>query len=430
MRCPRCGNENPPTNRFCGMCGTTLLQATAQAPAPPPRPVSPEPPTAAPSSAPASSPAAPRMPAPVRETPAEEPVISGPSFLGLNQPAPRSGGESRRGSLSIDPNAAPPSRNLDYLLEDDEPKRGGGGWKAVVIFLALVLAVGLGYLRWKNQGFAFLNPGAEKHGAPAADNANTSSPPTSPPAANSTAAPASANAPSSTPAASGNSVTPTTTPAATPNAAPGSTTPAAQAPGQASAQPAPQPAANPASGNPASANSSSASPTTGAPTSPAPSNPPAPKSPSQPATPVPDSSANGTDGSAASSANSNDGSDQPKAASTKETVKATPEVKPKPVDPVADAHKYLYGDGVAQNCDRGLKLLKPAADRGNAKAMSEMGALYSAGLCTPKDLPTAYRWFAMALRKEPDNNDVQTDLQKLWGEMTQPERQLAIRLSQ
>jgi hypothetical protein len=36
----------------------------------------------------------------------------------------------------------------------------------------------------------------------------------------------------------------------------------------------------------------------------------------------------------------------------------------------------------------------------------------------------------MALRKEPDNQAIQTDLQKLWSEMTQPERQLAIKLSQ
>ena len=102
----------------------------------------------------------------------------------------------------------------------------------------------------------------------------------------------------------------------------------------------------------------------------------------------------------------------------------------KPVDPVAEAQKYIYGKGVRQDCDRGLRLLKPAADQSNAKAMIEMGALYSAGLCTPRDLPTAYRWFALALRKEPDNQSVQADLQKLWGEMTQPERQLAIRLSQ
>jgi len=100
------------------------------------------------------------------------------------------------------------------------------------------------------------------------------------------------------------------------------------------------------------------------------------------------------------------------------------------MDMVSEAQKYIYGKGVTQDCDRGLRLLKPAADRANTKAMIEMGALYSAGLCTPRDLPTSYRWFAMALRKDPENSAVQSDLQKLWGEMTQPERQLAIRLSQ
>jgi TPR repeat protein len=90
----------------------------------------------------------------------------------------------------------------------------------------------------------------------------------------------------------------------------------------------------------------------------------------------------------------------------------------------------MYGKGAPQDCERGLRILKPAANQANAKAMIEMGALYSAGLCTPRDLPTAYRWFAQALRKDPDNLAVQTDLQKLWGEMTQPERQLAIKLSQ
>jgi TPR repeat protein len=97
---------------------------------------------------------------------------------------------------------------------------------------------------------------------------------------------------------------------------------------------------------------------------------------------------------------------------------------------VVEAQKYIYGKGARQDCDRGLRLLKPAADQSNPKAMIEMGALYSAGLCAPRDLPTAYRWFALALRKDPNNQAVQDDLQKLWGEMTQPERQLAIRLSQ
>jgi TPR repeat protein len=122
---------------------------------------------------------------------------------------------------------------------------------------------------------------------------------------------------------------------------------------------------------------------------------------------------------------------QPAAAAPPSSPKPAADVKPvTPVDPVSEARKYLYGRGVQQNCDRGLRILKPAANQANAKAMVEMGALYSAGLCAPRDLPTAYRWFAMALRKEPDNQSVQADLQKLWGEMTQPERQLAIRLSQ
>jgi len=103
---------------------------------------------------------------------------------------------------------------------------------------------------------------------------------------------------------------------------------------------------------------------------------------------------------------------------------------PKALDPISEAQKYIYGRHVPQDCDRGLRLLKPAAEQANPKAMIEMGALYSAGLCAPRDLPTAYRWFALALRKDPDNQALQADLQKLWGEMTQPERQLAIKLSQ
>jgi hypothetical protein len=130
---------------------------------------------------------------------------------------------------------------------------------------------------------------------------------------------------------------------------------------------------------------------------------------------------------------SNDDEDNADETSSAPAAKPTP--KPKPtvpaVDPVSEAQKYLYGrGGVSQDCDRGMRLLKPVANQGNPKAMVEMGALYSAGLCTPHDLPTAYRWFALALRKQPDNASIQGDLQKLWSEMTQPERQLAIKLSQ
>jgi hypothetical protein len=140
-----------------------------------------------------------------------------------------------------------------------------------------------------------------------------------------------------------------------------------------------------------------------------------------------------SDKSASDSAKSDDDADPGDDSSTPAKPKAEPAPKPRPTvpaDPVSEARKYLYGKGAAQDCERGLRLLKPAANAGNPKAMVEMGALYSAGLCTPRDLPTSYRWFALALRKQPDNDSIQADLSKLWGEMTQPERQLAIKLSQ
>lgn len=107
--------------------------------------------------------------------------------------------------------------------------------------------------------------------------------------------------------------------------------------------------------------------------------------------------------------------------------------KPSPVTPfdsTVEAERYIYGRGVRQDCDRGLRLLKPAAAQANLKAMMTLGELYSSGTCTPRDLPTAYRWYALALRKQPESQSLQDNLQKLWSQMTPPERQLAIRLSQ
>lgn len=405
MRCPRCGNENPGTNRFCGMCGATLLPAPAAAGAPIPGaanptsqiPRSPVPVSVAPApatSAPAiPSPAAPtlapqnttapRAVAPVRE---ERPVISGPSFLGLNDPPPQKRASLSISPQSLDPQSAPSSGNLDYLLEDEEPpKRGAGTF--IVIVVALALVGGLGYLRWKNQGFGWLSSGTSKPSAATQpSDAADSTPPDSPSA---------------------------TTP--TPSAGPASGQPATDA--------APPPANKGASTAP-DKSASSVTPAADAAGS--------------------DNATDNTPNNAANSATSHptvpkgaDSADPnvPLATIAKPRT-STPSVpapvaKPaKPFDPVSEAQKYLYGKGVRQDCDRGLRLLKPAADRANPKAMIEMGALYSAGLCTPRDLPTAYRWFAMALHKDPDNQSVQTDLQKLWGEMTQPERQLAIKLSQ
>ena len=395
MRCPRCGNENPGTNRFCGMCGATLLPApvpatqaaattTAARAAAAPQPPPPPPATAAPSTT--ASRTAVRAAEP-------QPVISGPSFLGLNQPAP-SAAEPQHTSLSIDPNSAPSSGNLDYLLEDEEPRHGGAG-KYIFILIALLLAAGFGYLRWRHQPFPWQISGEKKPSAiQPADQTDT----------NSTAAQNAPNLPAAPLSSDAGSTSPQPATSSTPAAAsPGTNSASGSTP---SITPAPEPTA-----------ASSNSPALDA------------KQPdTKQATPAKPMSQDAD--------SSSDLSGDAPAAKPAKPKSEPADAAPKPAaavrsaGTVAEAQRYLYGKGVRQDCDRGLRLLKPAADRADPKAMIEMGALYSAGLCTPRDLPTAYRWFAMALRKEPDNQTVQTDLQKLWSEMTQPERQLAIKLSQ
>jgi hypothetical protein len=328
--------------------------------------------------------------------PAESsPSISGPSFLGLNDAPPA----RKRSNLSIDPQH-PGARNLNYLLDDEEEHRGGGGaGKFFLIVLALLLAVGFGYLRWKNQ-LPWLNAGANKP-VPTAQT------------------------PDQPPADSSGPATPSVTP---------------------EAQPAPNPASNPPSANTPSGTQAGGNPPASTAAGAAPAQPPAdsgtPKSDTSnspenatTAKEQPDAAAPGKPAEPAAKANDSGDDTESEAAPAEPKAKpratpAKPKAASKPVDSVAEAQKYLYGRGAAQDCDHGLRILKPLANGGNSKAMVEMGALYSAGLCAPHDLPTAYRWFAVALRKDPSNDAIQNDLQKLWGEMTQPERQLAIKLTQ
>ena len=418
MRCPRCGNENPAENRFCGMCGATLLAPVPTAPQAVPTPVAPTPIRTEAAAVRSTEPPRTSSPAPVtRED--DPPSISGPSFLGLGDAAPRRSVQRTRDSLSIDPNHGRGSGNLDYLLEDDDEPKPSGAWKYLLILVALALAVGFGYLRWKDQGFAWLNLPAKKPAASVEAPDTTSSTPAPVPApANS--------APVSTPPITNGTQSPT---GAAGQPSEGSTQPPAS--GAATPSGAASPPTNPAaSGNPA-ASAPAASAPAARDTSKPPDGASAPTSSDQAAAtpPAKDTSANKTD-SADNADDAEDAATQPSAKPAAKAPASKPRAAVPVVDPVTEAQKYLYGRGAAQDCDRGLRLLKPAANQGNPKAMIEMGALYSAGLCTPHDLPTAYRWFAMALRKEPDNSSVQGDLQKLWSEMTQPERQLAIKLSQ
>jgi hypothetical protein len=91
---------------------------------------------------------------------------------------------------------------------------------------------------------------------------------------------------------------------------------------------------------------------------------------------------------------------------------------------------YLYGRGAPENCDEAVKYLKAASAKSNAKSRSAFGTMYATGHCVPRDLPTSYLWFALALRVDPNNQILEKDLNAVWNQMTPPERQLATRMKQ
>jgi hypothetical protein len=474
LRCPRCGNSNPETNRFCGMCGGPLRSSPSVQPTPTqpmtPRPAAPPSPSTLKTIPPAESAAAiaklieskiaearaaeikaaeakaaqanpaeasaadtttaevpiaedtiletPAAPVPSAKPAAPNPVLVKPVEPLKPSPAVAT---SRANPLSISPppEAPPPARydppassvpsvlglsspgpgrpetpasqNLDYLLEDEQESRGGV-WKYILMALALALAVGFGYLRWSGQGLSGLMSGVTS------GLKSKAKPSASPSSSAPQASPDSAASPQPAPDAAAPSAADTSA----------SGTPAAGSPAPGSAE------AAPAAGTPA--------PTT-ATSQPAPVSDTA----SAPAAAASDAASNPPAAAAPDSAGASDQAAAP--APPPKPVRKPKPVAP-PVDPVIAAEKFIYGRGAPQDCDRGLQMLRPSAAKGNPKAMISLGALYQTGVCAPRDLPTAYHWFALALRKTPDDQPLQDNMQKLWGQMTQPERQLAIRLSQ
>jgi hypothetical protein len=401
VRCGRCGNENSEGNRFCGMCGASLVPKTEPANGPtaggadtrsevvaarssgearlPTRfaneansgaaaPTATRPPTAnATVSGQSPRPLAPPAPAPsISDPPSNgspvngDPVISGPSFLGLNKPAD---GRSTQGRA--DWRRGPDSHtsgNLDYLLDDDEeePKRGVG--KLLLVLIALALIGGFGYLRWKQGGFDFLKPARTAATAPSAPDSEGAPPASTP-----------------TPEAA----TPNPNPAVA-NSAPTAATPnAPQASGATDSAP-PDASANGATPAPASGAASSNGTGSGAP-QPAPANPSlassAPADNAVPAKPQdnlssdkstePDSTEDAEAAPAKPESHVQPAEAKPSPAQTLRARKPTPIT---PADPTAEAERYIYGNGVAQDCDRGLRLLKPAAAQANPKAMILLSA--------------------------------------------------------
>jgi hypothetical protein len=351
VRCPYCGNENPGDHKFCGMCGRPLVETR-----PEPR-------------------ATPADPTPTRDF---EPASPAPAYTG--------------GLFNLGAPPDKPHRDLDYLLEDDEEKSSNKGL-ILLTLIAVLLVVGLGWLRWRNSALPFLRsltassqpkPSAPKESAPTDSSAPTPNP-QNPEAATGSAGPE-GSAQTAAPSAEG-SITPITPPNSAGNP-PTSSTPD---PNAAAATP---PASPSDSGSHELSKEETAEKSAPSEAEAAAPPPPAPAKP-------------------------------------KPVAKPAPKPPTKSTDPVLVGERYLYGKaGFPQNCERGLHYVKPAADQSNPKAMITMGALYATGHCLSKDLPTAYRYFALALRGDPENGPLRQNAEMVWKQMTSEERKQAIRLTQ
>jgi hypothetical protein len=307
------------------------------------------------------------------------------------------------GLFNLNAPAEKHSANLDYLLEDeDEPKSSKG--LILLTLVALALVVGLGWLRWRNGGLPFLKSLTAISQPKTPANPQVSGDTTSAPTTD------------QQPAASGS--TPSITPI----------------------QPAADSAAQPLAPTPAtSAPASATSPPTsdGAPPATASSEPPAsaatPPASTDSETPSAAASEKPPDNAAATTpAPSHEAAPGPKPRLPSKPVAASkPAATSKAADPVVIGERYLYGrEGFPQNCERGLHYVKPAADQSNPKAMITMGALYATGHCLSRDLPTAYRFFALALRNDPENGPLRQNAEMVWKQMTAEERKQAIRMTQ
>jgi hypothetical protein len=295
--------------------------------------------------------------------------VSGPSFLGLgNEPAEDKG--------------------FSYLLEDETPTHYGRN----LILILLLAGIAAAVWHWRQDlrvvAERYLNspPPAAKAGGSENQEAN----PPAPAAGDSSSGAA--------PASSANAAAPVETPGTAASAQ----APAAQTP------PSAAPAAAAASGTTDSTQS-------------APADQPPPSNQAQASDAAPTAPAAKPDESeeAPSSPARGRKSDITKAQRTEAAASRTDELE-------AQGEKYLYGNGVPENCARARTNLLAAAQHSNAQAQSVLGTMYATGHCATRDLPTAYRWFGRSLRQDPKNTRLEQDLRVLWNQMTPDERRLAL----
>jgi TPR repeat protein len=112
----------------------------------------------------------------------------------------------------------------------------------------------------------------------------------------------------------------------------------------------------------------------------------------------------------------------------REATKPAPEPAPDPSEALfIEGQKYLYGSGVPEDCVRARAKLIAAAGQSNAKAQSTVATMYATGHCLPRNLPSAYHWFALALHNDRDNGRLERDLEVIWSQMTAEEKEMALK---
>jgi TPR repeat protein len=297
--------------------------------------------------------------------------VSGPSFLGLgNEPAD--------------------SRSLSYLLEDETPQHRGRN----LILIVLIAAVAVAAWHWRQDlrvvASRLLSSPPR---AVSAQDANSS-----PEVAASTSEAAPANG------ASADNKVPQPVQA-----------PAGQSSNQAATPPAQVPSA-------AGAASGTADSTQAPPASQSQADQPAANDSEATNQPQPGNSASSTAGA---KTDDSGGVAAERPAPVRKAAKLQTQSAVEDLE--AEGEKYLYGNGVPENCTRARTNLLAAAQRSSAQAESVLGTMYATGHCATRDLPTAYRWFSRSLRKDASNTRIEQDLKVLWNQMTPEERQLALR---
>jgi hypothetical protein len=90
---------------------------------------------------------------------------------------------------------------------------------------------------------------------------------------------------------------------------------------------------------------------------------------------------------------------------------------------VTAGERYLYGRGVARDCNQALVYFREGAELRNAQALSRLGTMYATGVCVSQDRVVAYNWFSRALAEDRSNQAIEQNLNMLWRDMSAGERQ-------